>query len=35
MLELKYPLFDGERVWDGAAVTVERRENYIRKRLRT
>ena len=23
MLELKYSLFDGERVWDGAAVTVE------------
>ena len=23
MLELKYPLFDGEKVWEGAAVTVE------------
>lgn len=23
MTELKYPLFDGERVWEGAAVTVE------------
>ena len=23
MIELKYPLFDGERVWDGAAVTIE------------
>lgn len=23
MLELRYPLFDGERVWDAAAVTVE------------
>ncbi len=23
MVELKYPLFDGERVWDGACVTVE------------
>lgn len=23
MIELKYPLFDGEKVWEGAAVTVE------------
>ena len=23
MLELKYPLFDGEKVWNGAAVTIE------------
>lgn len=23
MTELKYPLFDGERLWDGAAVTIE------------
>lgn len=23
MLELKYPLFDGEKVWEGAAVTIE------------
>lgn len=23
MLKLKYPLFDGEKVWEGAAVTVE------------
>lgn len=23
MFELRYPLFDGERLWDGAAVTVE------------
>ena len=23
MLELKYPLFDGEKVWEGAAVTVD------------
>ena len=23
MMELKYPLFDGERIWNGAAVTVE------------
>ena len=22
-MELKYPLFDGERIWNGAAVTVE------------
>lgn len=23
MIKLKYPLFDGETVWEGAAVTVE------------
>lgn len=23
MIELKYPLFDGEKLWEGAAVTIE------------